>query len=269
MSINIGQTYSETPAPYTRKSRQAVSVFGLCKAGIILFIIGYFSPLWLSLLSFLQPTPQVTVERLLEQARGDRFYWHANGNPWSTWEAFSTRHPKRRAREDAIKQLAKFKPLPVNARNELIALLHNSESDFDSGDGIYALRSTICYALGLSAHHWSANEAMLKLLRKRALDPKLDWESDIKWFDKSWRHYGGCYTGPSAIVRGLQFAPTDQHAEIAKRLEALLEELNSNPVHSDWAVSAIESGIEFFNDDSIDKTWRIELEIERYCVSCW
>jgi|GEM_PF-5884854 len=180
-------------------------------------------------------------------------------------QSLTSRHPKRRAREAAIKKLAEFKPLPVEARNALIAMLLDGDSDFDSGDGIYGFRSTICYTLGSSSDDWIAFEAMLKILRKRSLDANLDKKSQIKWFDKSWGHYGSSDTGPTAIVRGLRFAPAEHHEGIKGRLNELLAELKSAPTSSGWAISEIECGIQALGQDSRGYDW----ESERYIDCNW
>ena len=249
---------------YALAPKRPVSLDGLLKAFAILFVALVTAPFWgsflMSIPANISGAPDYSVDRLVQQARGDKYYWDAKGEAWSSWNALHTRHPKRRARKDAINKLGNYKPLPENARNALIALLVDGESDYDSGDGVYAFRSTICYTLGRAADHWSAYEAMFKVLRDRALNPEFDRNNSVKWFDKSWRHYGSDLTGPSAIVRGLKYTPPEQHEAIIARLEELLAELQSAPVSSEWAISEIEDGIKALKDDSKMRFIQIELE---------
>ena len=213
-------------------------------------------------------TQEVNVENLLIQAKGEKYYWLPDGSRWSSFSAMNMRHPKIRAREAAILKLAEFKPLPQNARNELVTLLQ-TEGDFDSGDGIYASRTAICYTLGRSADDWGAYQAMLDLLRKRALNPKLDANSDIKWFDDKFGAHRGSSTGPGAIVQGLLFAPAEHREKITLELSNLLQELNSAAVSSNWAKDQIKKGL--MRLDEKESTFEVyqELDVERFFYNTW
>lgn len=215
--------------------------------------------------SFTLGTPEATSARLTEQAKGEHYYWFEDGSRWSSFQAMNTRRPKIRARKAAILNLAKEQPLPDNVRNELVALLKDGDGDFDSGDGIYSSRSALCYTLGYSAHHWNTYQELLDLLRNRALDPKLDQTSYIKWFDKTAHHNGEAYTGPAAIVRGLRFTPVEYHQKITLELERLLAELNSTEVSSEWARDEISKGIKQLKSDEP----YFQFELDRYIQEAW
>ena len=189
----------------------------------------------------------------------------SDGTRWNDFKALNIRHPKRRAREAAIWKLAEFRPLPENARIELITLLRDGNGDFDSGDGIYSSRSAICYTLGRSANHWSACQAMLDLLRKRALDPNLDNTSDIKWFNKKFAQHRGSSTGPGAIVQGLLFAAPDFRDKIRSELKSLQQELNDADVSSEWALEEIGRGLRRIDEDSMEVY--LELDVDRLYLS--
>ncbi len=250
----------------SRIRKQPISFGGLVKAFLILFCAIVTSPIWWSGLTFLFsciiPTPEVTPDHLLEQAKGEAFYWTDRGESWSLNEACFTRHPKRRARRAAILKLSSYQPLPEAVRQELISMLVHGESDFDSGDGVYSFRSAICYTLGRSANHPAAYDAIIDVFRQRATSPEMDQNYDVKWFDKKWCHYDSWHTGPASMMNALRFTPSPQHDGLKKKLVYLKVELERAPQCSKWALRELTDTIAFFDTDPDHRDAQIEMEVE-------
>lgn len=251
-----------------RKNVKFFSLRSLIRGALILSCLFVTAPFWVPFLDDVfygsLPAQEVTVDRLLEQVRGEKYYWGLKGERWSARHS-SARHSDLLGREVAIQKLSEYQPLPEHVRKDLISILLNGESDFDSGDGMKSHRSAICYTLGRAANHHDAYDAMIEVFRKRATSPELDDESHVKWFDKSWIHYGSYHTGPGPLMKALEFTPREHHASLEKKLESLSVEMRNAQVCSEWAVDELNRVLNFFRSEDPDKFKKREWEIDRFC----
>ena len=123
----------------------AILLFALvCWSKVARIIVALF----IAVITFwaLMPTPAVekTVERLVQQVKGEQFYWDTNGKEITIWhmtwhEAFEQVY--------AAKQLGEMGSGAAAALPHLKAEIANGVSNIDTGDGMINLKDAIEQAI--------------------------------------------------------------------------------------------------------------------------
>ena len=224
--------------------------------GLNLLSSGFFG-VWLS------PAPQ-TVPKLVEQARGDELYWNSRGKTATQWERYNHRHYERSCQTYALEQLGELGPAASQAVPELIELF-NENDDYNSGDGVYHLRSQNAKTLGAIGHPDAIDPLVGMLLRKslssddddRLVSSKIRWHDDGPYNEKRG-------TGPQGILMGLMLMPSEYHAEILEKLRVVRAEIEQSELFNDWSKFEIDRGIRFFESNR-----EVKARVRSYVASAW
>ena len=209
-----------------------------------------------------QPPPK-TVATLMEQVRGDKLHWNQYGEPATKWEENNRRNYKKTCQGYAIKQLSELGPAASEAVPELIEIF-NEQGDYNSGDGVYEVRSGIAKTLGAIGKA-EAIDPMIELLVEKFLstDQSND-KSAIRWHDRQYessRSYLKQGTGPQGILMGLMLMPQEHHHFILKSLKNAREKIEQSPQLNTWSKFEIDRGIRFFEADEKTRS-RIQRSIQ-------
>ena len=211
---------------------------------------------------FRQPPPPKTAATLLEQARGNQFYWNAHGQPGLTvWSRDP--HQKKSCQIYALKQLGKLDSEGGSTVDDLIELFKQLE-DFHSvehypHDDVYPLQGAAARGLGTLGHP-DAIEPLVEMLVKKSLAPDSKDKNAIRWHDKEYEidvfdDHGRVKSdvkrgsGPQGIVMGLMLMPFKHHAEISEKLKTAQSKIKQSEHFNDWSKFEIERAIRFFESD--------------------
>ena len=209
-----------------------------------------------------QPPPQ-TVATLLEQVRGDQLHWNEFGEPATKWEENNRRNYKKSCQGYAIEQLSELGPAASEAVPELIEIF-NEQGDYNSGDGVYQVRSGIAKTLGAIGKA-EAIDPMIKLLVKKSLSSDQSKNrAAIRWHDRQYegsRSYLKRGTGPQGIMMGLMLMPQEHHDFILKSLKNAREKIEQSAQFNAWSKFEIDRGIRFFEADKKTRS-RIQRSIQ-------
>ena len=249
----IGGEFVAKVLPKTWKPYRIMRGLVFSYIGLKLFSCGVFG-VWLP------PAPQ-TVPKLVEQARGDELYWNNFGKTTTQWEQYNHRHYQRSCQTYALEQLAKLGPAASPAVPELIKLF-NEIGAYNTGDGVYLLRSQNAKTLGAIGHP-DAIEPLIGMLLSKSLSPDDHCSSKIGW------HYDGPYqenrgTGPQGILMGLMLMPSEYHAEILEKLKIVRAKIEQSELLNDWSKFEIDRGIRFFESNK-----EVKARVRRYVSGAW
>ncbi len=195
--------------------------------------------------------PFKTVATLMEQVRGDELHWNQFGKPATKWEEKNHRQYKKTCQGYAIEQLGELGPEASEAVPELIEIF-NQQEDYNSGDGVYEVRSAIARTLGAIGKP-EAIEPMIEMLLEKSLSPdQRSNRSAICWHDREYENsksYLKRGTGPQAILMGLMLMPQKHHRAIVKNLKIARAKIEESGQFNAWSKFEIDRGIRFFEAD--------------------
>lgn len=220
-----------------------------------------------------QMTPaQKTLPNLLEQATGKKFYWDYQGKLYSSWHLGLVRRYKERAQVYSIRAIGELGPEANEAAGLPLLSMFDDSFDINTGDGLVPFRSEIVRTLAMiDAEH--AIPVIIASMHERALaseatevSPKFGARK-INWHDADYSQwYDSLEVGPSGIVHSLMWYDSKRHPEIARQLNELLIELETDPKSSEWAKKAIAKQLSFFQGDKKavrDGNFLMEITSER------
>jgi len=164
-----------------------------------------------------------SVANLIDQFRGDAFYWNPNGEDVSYFDSWKFRHYEISCKILAAEMIGELGKDGRTAVPDLIEELVHGFNDIDTGDGILTYRSTIAIALG-------------KIGDERAIEPLIEKLKINEVANRASSALGGKPVGgigQEAVIEALlMFGPKAQPA--LPHLIALKENpsqaLSGNPI---------------------------------------
>lgn len=192
-----------------------------------------------------------TGEKLMEQVRGEKYYWDSDGREVGMLDGFT----KGRARAYAMRELAKLQPRFVEAVPELISQFKKQPDCVTDDHMTIYYRSDTARTLGAIGSP-EAIAPLIELLQQRACREDYSWKDNPtvpRWHTNKeptdWGRRDREGAGPQGIAMGLMLFPREFHHNIEQQLKVAKATIVECELDNTWAVREIDRVIRFLNAD--------------------
>ena len=227
---------------------------------VTLLVAGLFA-FWM-----LQPGPEKTLDKLLEQACGESKHWDNRGQQHSFWKSLNVRQYDHHVKIYAIREIGEMGS-EASAAVDRLTQLCTEQSDYNTFDGRHAFHLDVVRTLALIGDV-SAVDPILEWFKHKAINSEPVGRRDTNWQMPKADFTRLNHCGPSGVVRGLLWFAPEHHAMIKMKLSSLLAELELSPGSSQWAKHALKDGIGVLEQDAEGKNSYLDVYKDQYDFSC-
>ena len=184
--------------------------------------------------SFIPDTAhELTLDKLIQQAKGEANYWTPSGEPVNDWSSGNYRQYDLNCKIFALKKIGEMGSAASAVVPDLIAELESGAGDYDTRDGVVPCRSRVAQTLG-------------QIGDERAITPLLNRLAVREKVTNAGPHYNGEGFEHEAVVYALlAFGDKIDHAQ--PLFEQYYEERKTDKNYYSSSKDALAFATDFFD----------------------